>query len=181
MKQTPQAPPSSPAYVSNRILKINVGFLLNDGPAHNHDSQIDFPAVRVSDDLTLKYVRGPLRLSRTKEGVLVQATLESAVESECYRCLDLVENSFEVTIEELYATQPALLTEFRVNEDGILDLAPLLREEALIALAGRTLCRPDCKGLCPECGANLNDEPHHSHDDDIDPRMAALKKLLETK
>lgn len=171
----------STSYVSNRILKINVGFLLTDGPAHSHDSQIDFPVVRVADDLTLNYVRGPIRLSRTKEGILVQAELEAAVESECIRCLDPVENVFTLRLEELYATVPFHESEFRVHDDAILDLAPLLRAEALIAIGGGVLCREDCQGLCPECGANLNTAPCQCRLDDIDPRMAALKKLLDAQ
>lgn len=172
---------TSTSYVSNRILKINVGFLLTDGPAHSHDSQIDFPVVRVADDLTLNYVRGPIRLSRTKEGILVQAELSAAVEGECYRCLEATENQFTVTLEELYATDPSHESEFRVHEDAILDLAPLLRAEALIALSGGVLCREDCRGLCPECGANLNNAPCQCRLDEIDPRLAVLKKLLDAQ
>lgn len=167
--------------LSNRVLKLNVGFLLNDGPAHSHDSVLDLPAVRVSDDLTLDFLRGPLRLSRTREGILVQAQLEGGLNAECVRCLDAIQHTFTVNLEELYSTQPTHSAEFYVNEDAILDLSPLLRAEVLIALGGRVLCRPDCKGLCPICGANLNDEPNHTHEDDVDPRLAVLKNLLDAK
>ncbi|MDX1992592.1 MAG: DUF177 domain-containing protein [bacterium] len=168
-------------YISNRVLKINVGFLLSDGPAHSQDSVIDFPKVRVSDDLTLEYVRGPLRLSRTSEGILVQADLEAAVEAECYRCLEATDNVFQVHLEELFATDGSVQTDFRVHDDGILDLAPLLRDEALLAIDNRVLCRPDCKGLCPECGSNLNIVPCQCELESVDPRLAALKNLLDTQ
>ena len=63
----------------------------------------------------------------------------------------------------------------------ILDLAPLLREEILIHTDKRILCKPDCKGLCPECGKNRNRETCDCEQDRIDPRFAALKDLLDSK
>lgn len=172
---------SSNRFLSNRVLKINVGFLLADGPGHTHESQFDYPAVKLADDLTLNYVRGPVRLSRTKEGILVQAHLEAMVDDECYRCLTPVESVLHLEIEELYLYHSQASAEFRIGEDAILDLAPLLRAEALIQASGRFLCQPECKGLCPECGANLNIAPCDCHLDRIDPRMAALKALLDSQ
>jgi len=166
-------------YVSSRVLKLNVGFLLADGPAHSHDSVLDFPRVRVSDDLTLEYVRGPLRLSRTKEGVLVQAQLEAGIDDECCRCLEPVHRVVHVELEELYGYHSEMQAEFTIGEDANLDLGPLLRDEVLIVTSSRTVCMDDCKGLCPECGANLNRTTCDCHLEILDPRMAVLKKLLD--
>lgn len=168
-------------YVSNRVLKLNIGFLLNAGPGHNHDSTFDIPAVRVADDVFLKYIKGPIRLSRAKEGILVQGELEIGIEDECYRCLDPVSRNLTIKIEELYGYQTPGNAEFRVYDDGILDLAPLLRAEALIVLSRGILCREKCKGLCPQCGANLNDEACDCGLENIDPRLAQLKQLLDRK
>src|SRR5690606_23645790 len=118
-------------YVHARVLKLNVGFLLADGPSHSHDSDVDFPAVRVSQDLEIEYLRGPIRLTRTKEGILVQAHFDTAVAAECYRCLTPVFQRMSLDLEELYTTQALAETEFRILEDGMLDLAPLLRAEVL--------------------------------------------------
>lgn len=166
-------------FVSNRVLRQNVGFLLNGSAGASHIITFDIPAVRVADDVDLAYVRGDLRLSRTKEGILVQGELHVGIESECYRCVTPIERDHVVDIEELYSPEGAGISEFSIGEDGILDLAPLLRAEAIIVDAIRSLCRPDCKGLCPECGVNLNEaEEDHWHDDQIDPRLAKLKQLL---
>ncbi|MDX2163480.1 MAG: YceD family protein [bacterium] len=165
-------------YVSNRVLKLNVGFLLAAGPGHSHDVAFDAPATRVSEDVDVSFIRGPLRLSRTKEGILVQGTLEVGLEDECARCLDPVQHVIDIDVEELYAYPDPNGSEYTLSDDGVLDLSPLVRDEALIADAQGTLCRPDCKGLCPECGANLNHDPTHNHDDNIDPRLAKLKELL---
>lgn len=166
-------------YISNRVLKLNVGFLLSAGPGFIHETAFDAPAIRVADDVDLAYVRGPLRLSRTKEGILVQGKLHIGVEDECYRCLEPMLRDVEIDLEELYAYPIPKDSEFTLSDDGILDLAPLLRAEALIEDARGALCRPDCKGLCPQCGANLNYGPCSCGDDEVDPRLAGLKHLLD--
>ncbi len=168
-------------FLPTRVLKFNVGFLLNSGAGNSQDSDLDIPTVRVADDLMLDYVQGPLRLSRTKEGILVQATLHIGLSDECYRCLEPVTRDVELEIEELYSYNTYPTAEFSIGDDGILDLAPLLRAETLIDTAHRVLCTEDCKGLCPECGANLNEGECNCRADEVDPRFAALKKLLESE
>lgn len=166
-------------FIGNRVLRLNVGSLLNSGAGAMRVTTFDIPAVRVAEDVDLGYVRGELRLSRTKEGILAQGELHIGVESECYRCLTPIERDLVVEIEELYSSNGAGVSEFSVGDDGILDLAPLLRAEAIIVDGQRALCRPDCKGLCPECGVNLNEVENHSHDDLIDPRLAKPRQLLD--
>jgi uncharacterized protein len=168
-------------YVSSRVLKLNVGFLLAGGPGHSHDTAFDVPAVRVAADLDLEYLRGPLRLSRTKEGILVQGELQAGLEDECARCLDPVSRAVTMRVAELFAYPVPLDNEFSVNDTGILDLAPLVRDEVFIALSNGALCRPDCKGLCPHCGQNLNDATCDCESDAMDPRFAQLKELLDSK
>jgi uncharacterized protein len=159
---------------------LNVGFLLAAGPGHSHDTAFDVPAVRVAHDLDLEYLRGPLRLSRTKEGILVQGELQVGLEDECTRCLDPVPREVSLNLAELFAYPAPLDTEFSVNDTGILDLAPLVRDEVFIALSSGVLCRLDCAGLCPHCGQNLNDTTCDCASDAIDPRFAQLKELLDT-
>lgn len=166
-------------FLHPRVFKINVGFMLNAGPGTTHDSTFDFPEVRVSDDLALNYLRGPVRLSRTKEGILVQAEVHAGLDVECMRCLDPVQRDMQFEIEELFATNPQVAAAFYLAEDAVLDLAPLLREEILIHGDERVLCRPDCRGLCPECGINRNRETCTCTDQAGDPRFAALRQLLK--
>lgn len=166
-------------YISNRVLKLNVGFLLGAGPGHIHETAFDTPAIRVSDDVDLAYIRGPLRLSRTKEGVLVQGKLRVGVPDECYRCNDPLLRDVKLELQELYNYPVPKDSEFSLRDDGILDLAPLIRAEALIEAAHGVLCKPDCKGLCPECGTNWNNATCTCADDNIDPRLARLKDLMD--
>jgi len=166
-------------YIANRVLKLNIGFLLGAGPGHSHDTSFDVPAIRVADDVDLAYVRGQVRLSRTKEGVLVQGELHLGVEDECYRCLDPMQRDVVITLEELYNYPLPKESEFSLSDDGILDLAPLIRAEALIEDARGALCRPDCKGLCPECGANWNYTTCACAEKQNDSRFAGLRELLD--
>ncbi len=166
-------------YVNNRVLKLQVGFLLSEGVGQSRETEFDVPRLRVADDLTLDYLRGTLRLSRTSRGILVQGTLDTAIEGECSRCLDHASVQLEVPIEELYVYPPRPEADFTVADDGILDLTPLLREEIILDTPMGVLCRPDCAGLCPTCGKNLNEGPCDCDRDEIDPRLAALKALKD--
>jgi uncharacterized protein len=169
------------SYVSNRVLKLNVGFLLSGGPGHSHDTVFDVPAMRVADDIDLEYFRGPVRLSRTKEGILLQGDLHVGLTDDCARCLEPVSRDVTINVEELFTYPPTPDAEFSLHDDAILDLAPLVRAEVFLALGQGALCRPDCKGLCPNCGENLNYSTCDCASDSIDPRLAQLKELLDSK
>jgi uncharacterized metal-binding protein YceD (DUF177 family) len=173
---------STAGHLNKRVLKLNVGFLLSAGPGNQKivDMTINDP-VKIADDLIVKSISGNLRLSRNKEGILVQTSdLVLMVDRECSRCLTPFEQAIPVKIEELFASpRPIDGSEFFVGQDAQLDLAPLLRAETLIQLSHREFCRPDCKGLCVHCGANLNEESCTCADNQIDPRMAKLKALLD--
>ncbi len=166
-------------FVSNRVLKVNIGFLLTESIGTSRDFTFEVPPLAVSDDLKLAYLRGTLRFGRTREGILVQGTLDTAVEGECRRCLEVLPLPLQLTIEELFSTNPDSSTEFKIGEDAILDLTPLLREESIVSTPFAPLCKPDCAGLCPECGHNLNLGLCECQLDQIDPRFAALQKLLK--
>lgn len=168
-------------YINNRILKIQVGFLLSEGAGQSRDFEFDIPqTLRVSDDLTLDYLRSTLHLSRTSRGILVQGEVETRFAGQCARCLDDTQVSLVVPIEELFVFPPEPSAEFTVSDDGILDIAPLLREEIVTNTPIGILCKPDCAGLCPICGQNLNDGPCDCEREDIDPRLAALKTLKDS-
>ena len=169
------------SYVSNRVLKLNVGFLLSGGPGHNHDTIFDVPAMRVAEDVDLEYLRGPVRLSRTKEGILLQGDLHVGLTDDCARCLEPVSRDVTINVEELFTYPPTPDAEFGLHDDAILDLAPLVRAEVFLALGQGALCRPDCRGLCPNCGENLNYSTCDCASDSIDPRLAQLKELLDSK
>ncbi len=166
-------------YVSNRVLKFQVGYLLSEGKGHSSDVELDVPRVRVADDLMLDYLRGSLRFSRTSRGILVQGHLQTCFQAECNRCLSEVLVPLAVSLEEIFVYPPEPGSEFTVDDTGVLDLAPLLREEIILDIPLGVLCRPDCAGLCPECGHNLNDGPCECSPGATDPRLAGLQAFKD--
>lgn len=167
----------SASYLPSRVLKLNVGFLM-DGHTNSKDIPMDLPRVQVDDELMLESVVGELRISRTKEGLLVQGDLQIGVVGECYRCLDDVARQLSVHIEELYATSNELSAEeaeFHIYDDGQLDLAPLLRAEVLIQTTRGLRCEDEA--ACTERMQNLEEQAGIDH---IDPRMAKLRELLNS-
>lgn len=117
-----------------------------------------------------------LRVESVMEGVLVTGTARTRAVGECARCLQDIELDVEVDLQELYVYPESDAEDDeagRVVDDRI-DLDPLLRDAVVLALPFRPLCRDDCPGLCPSCGARLADDPGHGHDQPDDPRWAAL-------
>ncbi|MCE2489096.1 MAG: DUF177 domain-containing protein [Anaerolineae bacterium] len=165
--------------LKQRVLRLNVGDITGAGPGYRQQASLDMPALQVAGDLVLAFLRGPFRLSRTREGVLLQGELLAGLRGECGRCLTPMLAELPLQLEELFTYPVASGVEFGVGEDGMLDLAPLLRAEVLIASANGLVCKTDCRGLCPQCGANLNDTDCGCQLDDVDPRLAALRQLLD--
>ena len=124
-----------------------------------------------------------LRLEAVMDGVLVTGTATADLEGECARCLEPIEDSVTVDLQELYLYDPADGDDEDDDvsrlEGDLIDLEPALRDAVVLALPFQPLCQDDCPGLCPECGARLADDPDHGHDAPVDPRWAALTALAE--
>lgn len=163
-------------------LRFNFGFLLEADYGTSRLIELDYPSIQLSDDVTLAPLRGSITATRTTEGIYLQGQLTSSMSMECVRCLDEANVSVDISIDELfyYPPQSAPEGEARVGDDGIIDLAPLVRELSLLGVPIKVLCRPDCQGLCQECGANLNYGDCGCADAEIDPRLSVLQSLLDT-
>jgi uncharacterized protein len=128
-----------------------------------------------------------LRLESVMEGVLVSGQVDAPVTGQCARCLEPVSDRLELDVQELYAYAGST-TEATSEEDEVrridgehLDLAPLVRDAVVLTLPLSPTCRPDCAGLCVDCGERLDDLPaDHSHEV-IDPRWAGLAARLAEK
>ncbi|ERF55457.1 Uncharacterized ACR, COG1399 [Cutibacterium granulosum] len=120
-----------------------------------------------------------LRMESVVEGILVTGTASTTLVGECSRCLDRIEDPRTFDLQELYfyPDREAEEDSLWVQDDDTIDLDPVLREAIVLNLPLNPLCDPDCLGLCPECGAHLNDDPDHDHGDQIDPRWAELAKF----
>lgn len=129
-----------------------------------------------------------LRLEAVMDGVLVSGTVSGTLVGECVRCLTPLERDLSVHLAELYlypGGREAARADGDENaedlyelEGELLDLEPALRDAVVLALPFQPVCRPDCPGLCAQCGIRLDDaEPGHHHEV-RDPRWAALENLL---
>jgi len=120
-----------------------------------------------------------LRLESVLEGILVSGTARALAVGECARCLERLERQLVVDLQELFAYPEhegpeSAAMDVAVVEKDLIDLEPTVRDAVVLALPLAPVCRDDCPGLCPECGALLAAEPGHEHDQ-IDPRWAALQ------
>jgi uncharacterized metal-binding protein YceD (DUF177 family) len=121
-----------------------------------------------------------LRLESVMEGVLVTGDLDVPVEGSCARCLEPIEDTLHLSVQELYAYSGST-TEATSEEDEVrriegdyLDLEPLVRDTVVLNLPLAPVCTEDCAGLCVDCGQRLDDLPaDHAHQV-VDPRWAGL-------
>jgi uncharacterized protein len=158
------------------VLKYNVSLLLK--PEVGATLGLDVDEVHQTlGDLKVDYVHGQLLLTRTNRGVLARGQFSTKLEVECVRCLESFRLALIVPMEEMFAFSAASDPTYLIDE-GWLDLRQPLREQIMLALPMHSVCRPDCRGLCPNCGQNLNDGPCTCSTEDIDPRLADLRKLL---
>jgi len=97
----------------------------------------------------------------------------------CFRCLADTALELPIHAREYQATNPGDDEELRSPyvDDDRLDLSSWARDAVALALPDKILCRPDCAGLCPVCGRDLNAEPHSHEEAGSDPRWAALEAL----
>lgn len=134
-------------------------------------------------------VKGKVRLTRTNRGILVHATLHTAAKLECSRCLEVYVEDLPIRFDEEYIPVLDVVSglpthiphesyAFRINEKHELDLQPAFREYGVLALPMKPLCTSDCAGLCPQCGANLNQAKCSCVVEAKDARFAALESLL---
>ena len=123
----------------------------------------------------------PVRLdvSRTTgNGYALRLRFEATLRGPCMRCLEPAAPRFDVDAREV--EQPGRRRGAAVPyvvDDGELDLAAWARDALALALPAQITCRPDCAGLCPQCGANLNEDPEHAHEAAPDPRWAKLSEI----
>jgi uncharacterized protein len=136
------------------------------------------PLLEMADDLNLTKFRGSAHLTHTPQGVYVHGRFAGEHPAECVRCLAEFTQILTADIKQLYDFPPDPSSEHVVAETGFLDLAPLMRELMLLSVPIRALCRPNCKGLCPNCGQDWNEGPCSCEKDEINPRFAVLGNLL---
>ena len=159
-------------------LRLNLGFIINAPIGYNRDFEFLFPKF-IDDDLEMVDVKGMINVGRTPQGLIVQGNFSGRTTLECVRCLTDYEQQLHWEFTELFAFKEENMTEsgLLVPDDAQIDLQPLVREFALLEFPIKPLCREGCKGLCMECGQNLN-ERDCGHRPEPDSPFLGLKELL---
>lgn len=168
-----------------QLLKAPVGTSMRVELDPADDLTLDDEHVRLAGD-----VAGSVKLHRTNQGILADGSVTAPVRLECDRCLDeyTVTTTFPL-LEHFYPTidvitgaplprDPAELA-FPIDHNHLLDLREAIRQNLLLSLPMRSLCREDCAGLCPQCGQNLNEGTCDCVPEVEDTRFDALRALLE--
>jgi uncharacterized protein len=129
-------------------------------------------------------------VKRSGSEVIVTGHIEARAQLECDRCLDPVDLQLStdfrleyITGEEYKSTSMAELPEeamsLSVFDGEMIDVDEIVREQVLLLVPARTLCKEECKGICPTCGADRNLDDCRCEKSEIDPRWAALEKLAD--
>ncbi len=125
-------------------------------------------------------VHARVDLSRTSTGYAMRLRFAGALAGPCVRCLEPAVLAIEIDVREV--DQPASHDEELLSpyvSEGVLDLTAWAHDAVVLALPDKILCSADCAGLCPECGRDLNVEPHQHAAEIVDPRWAALAELRD--
>ena len=162
-------------------LRLNVGFIVSGEVGFSADFSFDFEKLKVADDLELRGFRGSANVGRLPQGLLVTGQFEAAFKVECVRCLCEFDQTVHWEMAELFAFNQKSMTDsgLILPDDAQIDLAPLVRDYALIEVPISPVCKPDCKGLCAECGQNLNEKDCGHRTETNDSPFSVLKNLLK--
>lgn len=165
----------------------NVAGLLGDAVGADRTYDVADVHIELPDDLRLaEPIEGRVRLIHTNRGVLAQANLRTVLATECVRCLRPTTVPLDLRIEDEFLPMLDLATgkpvelgdepeALRLSDHHELDLEPSVFDAISLAEPIAPLDRPDCPGLCPVCGLPLDEGAHDHPDDDIDPRLEALR------
>lgn len=165
------------------ILDLKPVFI-NEGEIRKLETEFDFSEV---DVFGVHPLQQPVRVHGVVENragvVTLSVTCEAVYDAPCDRCGAPAREAMQV---EIFRTLVSQLEndeneEFLLLPDMQLDLRALCYTEVVLRLPTKHLCREDCKGLCSRCGADLNQGDCGCPKTEIDPRLEALKSLLDTQ
>jgi uncharacterized protein len=163
--------------------------LIPDIPKEGID--VDIQEARTSDDAPLT-IHGRLKVRKEGSEVMVEGDLIADVELQCSRCLKKFGNEISIPVSVVYhpveelkgddqheIASEALDMDFYTGDE--LDLESLLKEQIALNIPMKPLCDDSCKGLCPNCGMDLNQGTCSCSIKTVDPRFQELKKLLKER
>lgn len=177
------------------MISFNVAGLLREPPGAVRDVRLVDRYVSLGPDVELAGpIDGELRLQRTNRGVLVRGHVAAELRRTCARCNDAYVEATRVGIDEEFVPSidpdsgsPIALdmseadTAQRIDDHHEIVLDRVLHDELALTEPMHPLCRPDCPGLCVECGDRLDRGTHDHGPEELDPRLAGLAALLRER
>ena len=158
-------------------------YRLRSGESLRDEQEVEIAPIELGGQRYLvvpENVPAELTITRASTGTVYELRFHVRLHGPCFRCLGDAVLDVPIHAREYQASSPdddELRTPYL--EDNRLDLSSWARDAIALALPDKILCRPDCAGLCPVCGANLNDHPHEHDEATADPRWAALEALRD--
>lgn len=165
------------------------------GTSRSYRLDEDEPALAEELGLTSPIV-GTLKFTRTNHGILAEARYSVEIEQECGRCLEPARETIQSELSEEFLPSLNIVTGTPVNIEADpeaprltanheLDLTESLRQDIVVQMPLQPLCRPDCPGLCPECGAELGAGACACAPDEAplsdNPQLSRLGELLKAQ
>ena len=168
--------------------QYDVSTLLEEPVGATREFEVDDGVLMDEGEPRHQRITGHATLLRTKHGVLATARLQGVQSDRCSRCLQELDILLEIDIEEEFlagggattgaSQSPAAAREvFRIDAHHTLDLEEAVRQYWTSALPMQPVCRPDCRGLCPQCGQDLNERACSCAPEE-DERWSALRQLV---
>lgn len=157
---------------------------LRSGEEYRGRQEIDLEPLRLAGQRYLpvpERVSAELAVTRASTGTLFELAFLGRLHGPCFRCLAETAVEERISVREYQATSPADSDELRTPylDGDRLDLSSWARDALVLALPDKILCRPDCLGLCPVCGGELNLDQHAHEETVVDSRWAALAELKD--
>lgn len=157
---------------------------LRSGEEYRDDIELDLAPLEYGGQRYLPVpdtVPAELVITRASTGTVFRLRFAARLHGPCYRCLADAVVELPIDAREYQATNPEGSDELRTPylTDETLALDAWARDAIALALPEQILCRPDCKGLCPVCGKDLNEEPHEHVEEHADPRWAVLAEIRD--
>jgi uncharacterized protein len=169
---------------------FNVAQLMKSPVGTSLEADIDEEEIQFGEEdlKVIGPITGHVRMRRINQGLLVDGWVDITLEMTCTRCLKVFEQPMHVLLEERFQPTMDVITGmplppieeddvFPIDDHHQIDLTEALRQQILLAIPMVTLCEEGCKGLCAQCGTNLNFGTCNC-EPEVDSRMSILKTLL---
>lgn len=170
-------------------MKLNLSKLL-DGSIYkvSFDEQLDLNSIKIKGR-EIKFTKPVLvkgEVYKTEEGLYSIARVEYEYLENCSRCLEEFNNKIETEFSGKVVEKSKDYSSEQEDEDFVIyydgkevDIRDTIINSILLSIPMKSLCKIDCKGLCPKCGKNLNESQCNCIIDEVDPRLAKLKELFD--